>query len=90
MLSDSRGKKTGLLITAVIIGSVVGGFAGDFLSSYKYLEVLSKGTIIGFPNPVNLDLGIIKLMFDIKLTLNLGGIIGMVLSILFIKKVYNF
>lgn len=86
MLTNTKSKRAGILFVMILVGLILGGFLGDFFSGYKYIGIISKGKDFGFNSPLNLNLGILTLMFNFKLKINLAGIIGMTIAIFAYKK----
>lgn len=86
MIANTKNKSAGILFVMILVGLILGGFLGDFFSGYKYIGLISKGKDFGFSSPLNLNLGILALMFNFKLKINLAGIIGMFVAIFIYKK----
>ncbi len=82
MITKGR-RDTWLFLMVVIIGLVIGGFLGEYLSQFKYLEFLNYGKTFGInlDRPFVLDINVIKLSFAIIFKLNIAGILGIIASI---------
>ena len=78
------GKITLLLI--LLAGLVIGGFLGDWLSSYPMFSFLSYGKAFGLTSPLVLDLNVFQLTFGFTARLNLAGIIGIVIAFVLYRK----
>lgn len=72
-----------LLLLSILVGVILGGLIGEILGTY--IPLLNYGKSIGIQN-FTLDLSILKLTFGFTMTLNLAGIIGIILSIILFKK----
>lgn len=68
-----------LILTGAIIGSIIGAALGDTL------PILNFGKSIGV-EPFVVDLSVVTFTFGFKLTLNLSGIIGIVLAFILYRK----
>lgn len=69
-----------LILTGAIIGSIIGSALGDVM------PILNYGKSIGV-DPFLLDLSVVTLTFGFKLTLNVSGIIGIVLAFVLYRKI---
>lgn len=69
-----------LILTGAIIGSIIGSALGDVM------PILNYGKSIGV-EPFLLDLSVVTLTFGFKLTLNVSGIIGIVLAFVLYRKI---
>ncbi|WHH61057.1 DUF4321 domain-containing protein [Petroclostridium sp. X23] len=83
-----RQGNVGLLLLLLMVGVVIGGFLGEFLSQYKYLGFLNYGGRFGInpDTPFLLDLSIIKLSFALLFNINIASIIGIISSIVIFNK----
>ncbi|MGE4282703.1 MAG: DUF4321 domain-containing protein [Clostridia bacterium] len=83
-----RESNVGLLLLLLMVGVVIGGFLGEFLSQYQYLEFLSYGKTFGInmDKPFLLDLSIVKLSFALLFNINIASIIGIITSIVIFSK----
>ncbi|HSN67492.1 MAG TPA: DUF4321 domain-containing protein [Fusibacter sp.] len=68
-----------LLLIGAIFGSLIGAALGDTV------PILNFGKSIGV-NPFVVDLNIIVITFGFKLSLNIAGIIGIVIAFIVYKK----
>ncbi|NLY43650.1 MAG: DUF4321 domain-containing protein [Clostridiaceae bacterium] len=84
-----RERNTGLLVLLILIGIVMGGLLGEFLSQFKYLSFLSYGKEFGMDmgRPLFLDLSVIKFSFAIAFNVNIASILGIIASIFVYKRV---
>lgn len=68
-----------LLLIGAIFGSLIGSAFGDAI------PLLNYGKTIGV-DPFVVDLNVIVLTFGLKLSLNLAGIIGIIIAFVVYKK----
>ncbi len=82
MLAKGR-NNAWLFFLLIITGLVIGGFLGEYLSQFKYLEFLNYGKPFGInpDRPFMIDINVIKLSFAIVFKLNFAGVLGMIASI---------
>jgi len=66
------------LFVLLLAGMFVGEFIGKYMGTQ--FSFLTYGMTFGTPQPVTLDIGIIKLVLGITLNINVAGIIGMALG----------
>ena len=83
----TREKNIWILILFVLCGIVVGGLLGDLASKVDFLWWLSYGESFGLPQPIELDLSVIKITFGLMFKINISSIIGMILAIFIYRKV---
>jgi hypothetical protein len=76
-----------VLLLLLLAGALIGGIAGEFLSQYPYFSWMSFGGTKGYReltafslDPV-IDTNIIRFGMSFALRINMGSIIGMLLSI---------
>ncbi|MBZ4645004.1 MAG: hypothetical protein PWR27_778 [Petroclostridium sp.] len=83
-----RERNIWLLLLLLLVGVVIGGFLGEFLSRYPYLSFLSYGKQFGISldKPFLLDLHILKLSFALIFNINIASIIGIILSVVIFSK----
>jgi len=70
----------------IMAGIVIGGFLGNYLGNLPYMGFLKFGDTFGMTSPLVLDLGIIVLTFGLNITINIAGIIGILVAVIFFKK----
>ena len=87
MYTSKSSKNSWLLFLFILCGIVIGGFIGDNLSSSTQLAWLSYGKTFGIVQPLIIDLNVIVLTFALSLTINIAGIIGIIISIFIYKKI---
>ncbi len=68
-----------LLLVGAVFGSLIGAALGDII------PILNYGKTIGV-DPFVVDLNVIILTFGLKLSLNLSGIIGIVIAFFIYRK----
>ncbi|MDK2800732.1 MAG: hypothetical protein PWP27_774 [Clostridiales bacterium] len=83
-----RERNTWIFVLLLLVGIVIGGFLGEFLSQYKYLAFLNYGKEFGINlnRPLLLDLNIMKLSFALLFNINIASIIGIIISIIIFTK----
>lgn len=79
----NKNKWTLLLI--LLSGIVLGGFIGHLCEGISWLSWLSYGQSFGLSSPVVLDLGIFVITFGLTITINIAGIIGIIIGIIIYK-----
>ena len=85
-------RSIGLLLLMLLFGALAGGIIGEFLSQYNYFKWMGFGGVNGYRELFAfafgpMDFRVIKFSFDFVLRINLGSIIGMILSvIIFFRK----
>ncbi len=80
-----RDRSTGLLFILVLIGALLGSIVGEAVS--KSIPLLARGVSVGVDPPVTLDLFILKLTLGIKMKLNVASAVGILLGLLFFRRV---
>ena len=68
------------LILLLLAGLVIGGFIGEWLSSYPTFSFLNYGKTFGLTSPLILDLNVLVLTFGLTVKFNLASIIGIVIA----------
>ena len=82
-----RDEKNGLSLFLILLsGLVIGGFIGHYLGDMPFAGWLNYGGDFGISEPVGIELGIIKLQFGMLLRINVAGVIGLILGLLFYKR----
>lgn len=74
------------LILLVLAGLVIGGFIGDWLSTYPAFSFLSYGKTFGLTTPLILDLNVLALTFGFTIKFNLAGIIGILIAFIIYRR----
>ena len=72
-----------ILLVLLLMGAIIGSLIGDALGSYAPL--LNYGKTIGV-DPFVVDLNVIVITFGLKLSLNISGIIGIILAFVVFRK----
>lgn len=72
-----------ILLLLIICGIVIGGFLGELLG--KYIPILKFGYNLGV-SPHTYDLRVIKLTFGLSLNINMFAILGIIIAIMFYRK----
>ncbi len=72
-----------ILVIIIITGLVIGGVIGQILGHYA--PILNQGKSIGL-STTNLDLGIIDITFGFGVSMNLAGVIGLIIAILLYQR----
>lgn len=83
-----RERNPWVFVMLLLVGVVIGGVLGEFLSQFPYLAFLKYGQTFGIDlsRPLYLDLSIIKLSFAAIFNINIASIIGVVISIIIFNK----
>ncbi|GFI62205.1 hypothetical protein IMSAG049_01381 [Clostridiales bacterium] len=82
-----RGNSSRLtFILLILAGLVIGGFIGDWLSSYPAFSFLNYGKTFGLTTPLILDLNVLVLTFGFTVKFNLAGIIGIVIAFVIYRR----
>ena len=71
----------------LLSGLVIGGLLGELANRVDWLWWLSYGESFGLSTPITLDLSILKITFSCMIKINVASIIGMVLAIIWYRKV---
>lgn len=82
-----------ILCLLLLVGALVGGVAGEFLSQYPFFKWMSFGGANGYKdlfafslNPA-LDVRVLRFGFDFALRINAGSILGIILAIILFLRV---
>lgn len=82
-----------VLLVLLLAGALIGGIAGEFLSQYSNFSWMSFGGTKGYRelfafslDPV-IDTNIFRFGFNFALRINMGSIVGMILSIFVYIKI---
>lgn len=82
-----------VLFLLLLAGAMIGSFAGEALAGFPYFSWVSFGgsngyrDLFAFSMHPLLDIRVLKLGFDVSLSVNAGSIVGMILGILVYIKV---
>ena len=74
------------LILLLLAGLVIGGFIGEWLSSYPTFSFLNYGKTFGLTSPLILDLNVLVLTFRLTVKFNLASIIGIVIAFIIYRR----
>ena len=74
------------LILLLLAGLVIGGFIGEWLSSYPTFSFLNYGKTFGLTSPLILDLKVLVLTFGLTVKFNLASIIGIVIAFIIYRR----
>ncbi|WP_250229017.1 DUF4321 domain-containing protein [Anaeropeptidivorans aminofermentans] len=85
-MSFKNPKNSGQLLIIMLCGIVIGGFIGKYAGDLPYMGFLKFGETFGLSSPVILDLGIMTLTLGFSFTINIAGIIGLILGIVAYRK----
>ncbi|MFV0439815.1 MAG: DUF4321 domain-containing protein [Lachnospirales bacterium] len=72
---------------AIVSGLTLGSFLSKYIGQFKYFTWLAVGETFGLESPIVLDLSIVKLTFGFQFEIYIGSIIGLILAIIFFKKI---
>lgn len=76
-----------VLILCMLAGLTVGNFIGGLCNNVSFLKWVNYTGHFGLDTPVQIDLGVMWLSFQVKLNITLAGILGMVSSVFIYKKI---
>ena len=82
----AKDKSTLVLIIFILCGLVIGGLIGQLTQGVSFLSWLSYGQTFGIADPVSLDLGVVKLTFEIMFNINISSIIGIIIAVFIYRK----
>lgn len=81
-------RKVSTLILITIVGLIIGSYLGMLISMIpgNYVVVKEIFTFsflpsIGYPNPVSINLGVIKFQFGLETNINIMSIIGVIVAL---------
>lgn len=83
----TKEKNFWILLVFLLSGLVIGGLLGELANRVDWLWWLSYGESFGLSTPITLDLSILKITFSCMIKINVASIIGMVLAIIWYRKV---
>ncbi len=83
----TKEKNFWILLIFLLSGLVIGGLLGELANRVDWLWWLSYGESFGLSTPVTLDLSVLKITFSCMIKINVASIIGMVLAVIWYRKV---
>ncbi len=83
----TKEKNFWILLIFLLSGLVLGGLLGELANRVSWLWWLSYGESFGLSTPVTLDLSVLKISFSCMIRINIASIIGMVLAIIWYRKI---
>ena len=83
----TKEKNFWILLIFLLSGLVIGGLLGELANRVSWLWWLSYGESFGLSTPVTLDLSVLKITFSCMIKINVASIIGMVLAVIWYRKV---
>ncbi len=83
----TKEKNFWILLIFLLSGLVIGGLLGELANRVSWLWWLSYGESFGLSTPVTLDLSVLKITFSCMIKINVASIIGMVLAIIWYRKI---
>ena len=84
---STKEKNFWILLIFLLSGLVIGGLLGELANRVSWLWWLSYGESFGLSTPVTLDLSVLKITFSCMIKINVASIIGMVLAVIWYRKV---
>lgn len=85
-MASNRLANIGILLICMLAGLTVGNFIGEVCNKIPYLTWLSYQGNFGLNSPMQIDLGAVWLSLQVKFTITLAGVLGMLLGIWTYKK----
>ena len=83
----TKEKNFWILLIFLLSGLVLGGLLGELANRVSWLWWLSYGESFGLSTPVTLDLSVLKITFSCMIKINVASIIGMLLAVIWYRKV---
>ena len=83
----TKEKNFWILLIFLLSGLVIGGLLGELANRVSWLWWLSYGESFGLSTPVTLDLSVLKITFSCMIKINVASIIGMILAIVWYRKI---
>ena len=83
----TKEKNFWILLIFLLSGLVIGGLLGELANRVSGLWWLSYGQDFGLSSPVSLDLSILRISFSFMIRINIASIIGMVIAIIWYRKI---
>ena len=74
------------VLLVLLAGLVIGGFIGDWLSSYEMFSFLSYGKTFGLTQPFVLDLNVLVLTFAFTVRFNIASLIGIFVAFIVYRR----
>ena len=81
-----KNRGTWVCILFILAGLVIGGLIGQLTEGVNFLWWLSYGQEFGLTEPLQLDLGVVRLTFAIMFKINIASIIGVIISMIIYRK----
>lgn len=81
-----KNKGTWVCTLFILAGLVIGGLIGQLTEGVNFLWWLSYGQEFGLTEPLQLDLGVVRLTFAIMFKINIASIIGVIISMIIYRK----
>ena len=81
-----KNKGTWVCILFILAGLVIGGLIGQLTEGVNFLWWLSYDQEFGLTEPLQLDLGVVRLTFAIMFKINIASIIGVIISMIIYRK----
>jgi hypothetical protein len=75
-----RDRNPWILLLVLLFGAIAGSAVGHILS--KYVPVLGQSVGGGLEPPVTLDLVVLTLTLGVRLALNIGTAVGVIISLM--------
>lgn len=83
----TKEKNFWIFLIFLLSGLVIGGLLGELANKVDWLWWLSYGQSFGLSTPVTLDLSVLKITFSCMIKINVASIIGIVLAVIWYRKV---
>ena len=83
----TKEKNFWILLIFLLSGLVIGGLLGELANKVDWLWWLAYGESFGLSTPVTLDLSVLKITFGCMIKINVASIIGMLLAVIWYRKV---
>ncbi|MBR3614105.1 MAG: DUF4321 domain-containing protein [Clostridia bacterium] len=83
----TKEKNFWIFLIFLLSGLVVGGLLGELANKVDWLWWLSYGQSFGLSTPVTLDLSVLKITFSCMIKINVASIIGIILAVIWYRKV---
>jgi hypothetical protein len=83
----TKDKNIWILLVFILSGIVLGGLLGELAGNISWLWWLGYGEEFGIPDPITLDLSVIKISFSLLFKINIASIIGIAIAVFVYRKV---